>query len=540
MANDCARFGAKRAAIRRQASRGLQPARIPKCLSSHHLSAGWRFFAHDRIVINNAVDREPTMGRTCLISLTIPARTETRRLGSGRSGFPPCERGRSSGLFTRRRSMLDPAGSTRRGPRRRTWIASACLLVTFGILVRLGPSRGWAQPPRPPVIPEDVPESYLIDNITRLAPTPIPGVPIELELTLHGSEKQELLAYVDALLEHYPQSPFRRQALIIKLQTLAQLARGRPDYLQQLLSLTGEISSGNPRGELASENAFYAIQGFVLGARYEGMPERQRIQGTVERYEAFLQDHPDSRHWPVISASLIRSLIATNRVDRAKEESARLSRRYPTHPAARQAQGELYAATAVGKPFAFTHTTPAGQTLTAGEYQGKVLVLHFWASRDLSLSYEIPQFLKLNAEFAAQGLQLISINLDRERPRAEEVLKTFPMGWPQFFEPRGRHRAGLVERGVMRTPTYFVVDRKGVLRYCGRGGEWQGKVKAERPGSPANAEREGPHANAEREGSQANAERGPAQQKPATPPDPGENLRALVVTLLAEPSATGE
>jgi len=30
-------------------SRGLQPARIPKCLSSHRLSAGWRLFAHRRI-----------------------------------------------------------------------------------------------------------------------------------------------------------------------------------------------------------------------------------------------------------------------------------------------------------------------------------------------------------------------------------------------------------------------------------------------------------------------------------------------------------
>ena len=342
------------------------------------------------------------------------------------------------------------------------------MLFAFVAFAGTAPASDWAQSPPTPVIAENASESFLVENIKRLGESSQPGVPIEIELSLHGSDKLAVLVYIDELLERYPQSTFRQRALIIKLETLAQLARGRHDYLQQLLSVTAEIAAGKPQGKLASENAFFAIQAFVLGARYEGMPEERRIKGTIERYEAFLEDYPDSTHWPVISASLIRSLIATDRIDRAKTELARLSRRHPQHRALGQAQGEVYAATAIGKPFDFSHTTPAGETITAKEHQGKVLVLHFWASRDLVLAQEVPELVKLYADLAPKGLQMVSVNLDRERPRADEVLRLFPMSWPQFFEPRGRRGAGLVERGVGRTPTYFVMDRDGVLRHAGR------------------------------------------------------------------------
>ena len=43
----------------RDSSRGLQPARIPQCPNSHRLPAGWRLFAHGRIVHSSRHRRSP-------------------------------------------------------------------------------------------------------------------------------------------------------------------------------------------------------------------------------------------------------------------------------------------------------------------------------------------------------------------------------------------------------------------------------------------------------------------------------------------------
>ncbi|MGB2984786.1 MAG: hypothetical protein WBE26_02795, partial [Phycisphaerae bacterium] len=188
-----------------------------------------------------------------------------------------------------------------------------------------------------PNSPKDVSEASLVENIKRLSKPELVGLSDAQPLPLQLAVKQQTLAYIDALLERYPKTSFREEALVIKLRTLADLARVHPAHLQQLLSLTDEIARGGAKDRLASENAFYAIQAFVLGARHEGMPERRRLIGTRERYEAFLEDYPKSEHIPVIRASLIRNLIALNKIDLARAEFDKLKRDHPDHKATRRA-----------------------------------------------------------------------------------------------------------------------------------------------------------------------------------------------------------
>jgi hypothetical protein len=79
----------------------------------------------------------------------------------------------------------------------------------------------------------------------------------------------------------------------------------------------------------------------VLGARQEGMPEQRRLAGTVERYAAFLEDHPASPRVPVVRASLIRNLIALKRVDEARAEFEKLKRDHPDDQAPPRPRGAL-------------------------------------------------------------------------------------------------------------------------------------------------------------------------------------------------------
>ena len=275
---------------------------------------------------------------------------------------------------------------------------------------------------------------------------------------------QTILNHVDALLKRYPNTAYKDEALILKLDVYSGLAQADRRYVQELLVLTDSIACEKPQGRLASENAYYAIQAFVHGARLEDMPEERRLMGARERYEAFLEDYPESHRSPIIAASLVRNLLAQGEVAEAEKWVKKLHEVYPDHMALRRAEGELRRVQAVGKPFQLAHTFPDGATLRTSEYRGKVIVIQFWSAWNDTIIARLPRLVKLHEEFAPQGLQLIGVNLDRDRAQAESVVASNKMTWPQFFDSKGLDSELLVNLGIIRLPSYFVIDRNGVLR----------------------------------------------------------------------------
>ncbi|MGD2108279.1 MAG: TlpA disulfide reductase family protein [Phycisphaerae bacterium] len=320
-------------------------------------------------------------------------------------------------------------------------------------------------------------EQDMIRDVTRLGAFDPDRVPEEERLGTRQAVNQQLVLTVDALLERFPETRFREQALILQLGSLADLARVHTGYLSRLLAQTEQIAKRNPTGRLASENAYYAIQAFVLGARAENMPRERRLRGTQERYQAFLADFPTSERVPVIRASLIRNLIAQDLTSRAREEFAKLETTHPNHKATRRARGELYRATAVGQPFAFGFTTPTGKSVSTTDYLGSVLLIHFWATWSQPSMEAIPELIDLHGEFEGNGLSLIGVNVDRNGEQVDAALENLKMPWPQYYDYKGFENDVLVLKGVLKIPTYFIVDRRGVLRSIDPGAELRPTIK---------------------------------------------------------------
>ena len=312
--------------------------------------------------------------------------------------------------------------------------------------------------------PRDMPEDALvrrIEGFEKMLDTRERGA---REAGLRVMLWDEALTHIDALLTRFANSPFTETATTLKLQALAELARSDRARLAQLLELTSKIAGGKPGPRLASENAFHAIQGFVLGARLEKMPNDRLREGTTERYSAFLTDYPTSQRVPVIRASLVRSLIALERVDQARREVALLMHDHPDHRATNRARGELFRVDAIGKPFVFDHTTSDGKTIRSKDHFGKVLVVHFWATWSAASRDALPKLVQLHRKHEANGLQLIGVNVDKSRKQIGAALDVFDMSWPQYFDEKGLENDALVRMGVVSVPIYFVVDRRGVLR----------------------------------------------------------------------------
>lgn len=351
----------------------------------------------------------------------------------------------------------DSRGAKALGVRRVWWWSGAIALLLAGQVVPPTAAQETdADPPRS--------EQALIASLEELRDAP------EAQFTPADPQgygvrhKESIIATVDELLAAYPNTSFRDEALILKMEMLAHLSRVGPKYLQQLLDVTVEIGRSRPQGRLAEETAFHSIQAFVLAARLENMPEERQWLGATERYYAFVQDFPDSPHTPTLWASMIRDLIRLKRPKTAHAEFQKLAARFPDHPATRRAAGEVAALNAVGRPFVLDLETREGQPAGTADYFGKVLIVHFWAGWNEESIKALPELVRLHEKHKEQGLALLGINVDSSPRAFAAALKQTDMPWEQYFDGKGMQNDVWVMAGVNKLPTYYVVDRQGILR----------------------------------------------------------------------------
>lgn len=108
-----------------------------------------------------------------------------------------------------------------------------------------------------------------------------------------------------------------------------------------------------------------------------------------------------------------------------------------------------------------------GARLPAGHFDGKVVVLMFWATWCPICAAEMPYLQGLHERFHDQGLRLLAVALDRERA---PVVAFWQRGG--YTMPVAMRSAELREQfgPIKGTPTFHVIDRRGVERLKHLGG----------------------------------------------------------------------
>ena len=95
------------------------------------------------------------------------------------------------------------------------------------------------------------------------------------------------------------------------------------------------------------------------------------------------------------------------------------------------------------------------------DYQGKVVVLDFWATYCPPCLEEVPHLDALQRRFGPQGLQVIGLNVGGpdDRPKIPEFVERLKINYPLGFpEPE---MTDLYMGGDSRIPQTIVFDRKG-------------------------------------------------------------------------------
>jgi thiol-disulfide isomerase/thioredoxin len=93
-----------------------------------------------------------------------------------------------------------------------------------------------------------------------------------------------------------------------------------------------------------------------------------------------------------------------------------------------------------------------------GEIKGKLIWVDFWASWCAPCRRSFPWLNQMQARYAAQGLQVIGVNLDEQRGAADAFLKEVPARFTLKFDPAGKLA---LKFNVQAMPSSFLLDASG-------------------------------------------------------------------------------
>lgn len=104
----------------------------------------------------------------------------------------------------------------------------------------------------------------------------------------------------------------------------------------------------------------------------------------------------------------------------------------------------------------------AASSLDLTNSRGRVVYLDFWASWCGPCKQSFPWMETMKSTYAAQGLEIITVNLDTDRADADKFLKQFHPTFEVRFDPKGELAEFYKLRGM---PSSVLIDRHGVPRF---------------------------------------------------------------------------
>jgi thiol-disulfide isomerase/thioredoxin len=125
-------------------------------------------------------------------------------------------------------------------------------------------------------------------------------------------------------------------------------------------------------------------------------------------------------------------------------------------------------ATLVGKPLpVFSLKDPAGREVSLESFQGKPLLLDFWATWCVPCRESLPTLRKLYTEYKDKGLVLLSLDEDHEPQKATDFWAQNNLPWPNYHLAK----SSLDKFPPHRIPYFVLVDSSGAILFSQSGSQ---------------------------------------------------------------------
>ena len=113
----------------------------------------------------------------------------------------------------------------------------------------------------------------------------------------------------------------------------------------------------------------------------------------------------------------------------------------------------------------FTAPDPEGNQITLSEILGKVTILDFWASWCRPCRVENPNFVKLYDKYHENGLNIISVSLDRENQKSRwiKAIEKDNLSWYNVSNLKYWQDPVALMYNITSIPATFILDDKGTI-----------------------------------------------------------------------------
>ena len=266
--------------------------------------------------------------------------------------------------------------------------------------------------------------------------------------------------------------PPEKQELWVRLliDSLAAAADGgKPDSKPhaRLKQLTDALTKGGPQNPLAPYAAFRLIaaeNGIALAGK-TGKELEAAMEMHRKNLEGFIKAYPTAEDTPeaVLRLALAFEALGKDGDAKAKEWYGYLAKTYAQHPHAAKATGAVKRLESEGKPLELQGPNIAnGQSYSAAQATGKVLVVYYWASWSSGLGEDAKKLKELVAAYGGKGLEVVTVCLDDDAKAAQQTAAGLQLPGTHLHQPGGVDRSPLaVGYGIPAPPHVFLVGKDG-------------------------------------------------------------------------------
>jgi thiol-disulfide isomerase/thioredoxin len=144
-------------------------------------------------------------------------------------------------------------------------------------------------------------------------------------------------------------------------------------------------------------------------------------------------------------------------------QGTRMPRTALPMPPVATAHGSKSTSTGVATVNASTWTMLDGRRAKGADFQGKVLVLDFWATYCPPCRDEVPHLIDLQRRYGAQGLEVVGLNVggDEDRPKVPAFIEEFGIQYALGYPDDLMSELFFADNSAI--PQTYIYDRKGRL-----------------------------------------------------------------------------
>jgi len=123
-----------------------------------------------------------------------------------------------------------------------------------------------------------------------------------------------------------------------------------------------------------------------------------------------------------------------------------------------------------GKRPDWTLPAPDGSKVSASDFDGKVVILDFWASWCPPCRQEVPGFIELQKKYKEKGLVMLGFSFDKDPETHAAWIKEHGLNYTSIFcgTSQGKQVVAEFEKligEIEGIPTTLVIDRRGHIVY---------------------------------------------------------------------------